>query len=126
MRALVPRSLRPRDLFDFRRDFDEVFNRFLNWRSSQEEQNFTEGFVPAIETSIDKDGKKFLCQVVLPGVDPKDVNIHVQGNTLSISGERFSSRTGRLPMGLSSGRSNSRKAWTKTSSRPNTGTACWR
>jgi len=92
MRALVPRSLRPRDLFDFRRDFDEVFNRFLNWRSSQEEQNFTEGFVPAIETSIDKDGKKFLCQVVLPGVDPKDVNIHVQGNTLSISGERSTSR----------------------------------
>jgi HSP20 family protein len=92
MRALVPRSLRPRDLFDVRRDFDEVFNRFLNWRSPQEEQNFMEGFVPAIETSIDKDGKKFHCQVVLPGVDPKEVNIQVQGNTLSISGERSTSR----------------------------------
>jgi len=29
---------------------------------------------------------------MLPGVDPKDVNIQVFGNTLSISGERSSSR----------------------------------
>ena len=29
---------------------------------------------------------------MLPGVDPKDVNIQVLGNTLSISGERSSSR----------------------------------
>jgi len=66
--------------------------RFFNLRSPQEEQTLTEGFVPAIETSIDKDGKKFQCQVMLPGVDPKDVNIQVFGNTLSISGERSSSR----------------------------------
>jgi len=92
MRTLVPRSRHPRDLFDFRRDFDEVFNRFLNWRSPQEEQNLLEGFVPEIETSIDKDGKKFQCHVMLPGVDPKDVNIQVQGNTLNISGERSTSR----------------------------------
>lgn len=25
---------------------------------------------------------------MLPGVDPKEVNLHVQGNTLTISGER--------------------------------------
>jgi HSP20 family protein len=92
MRTLVSRNRHPRDLFDFRRDFDEVFNRFLNWRSPQEEQNLLEGFVPAIETSIDKDGKKFQCHVMLPGVDPKDVNIQVQGNTLNISGERSTSR----------------------------------
>jgi len=79
-------------LVDFRRDFDQTFNRFFNWRVPQEEQALTEGFVPAIETSIDKDGKKFRCQVMLPGVDPKDVNIQVLGNALSISGERSSSR----------------------------------
>jgi HSP20 family protein len=92
MRTLVPHSFRPRDLFDIRRDFDEVFNRFLGSRSSQEEQSLAEGFIPAVETRIDKDGKKFLCQVMLPGVDPKDVNIQVQGNTLNISGERSTSR----------------------------------
>ena len=92
MRALVPRNALFHELADFRRDFDQMFNRFFNLRSPQEEQTLTEGFVPAIETSIDKDGKKFQCQVMLPGVDPKDVNIQVLGNTLSISGERSSSR----------------------------------
>ena len=92
MRALVPRNTLFHELADFRRDFDQMFNRFFNLRSPQEEQTLTEGFVPAIETSIDKDGKKFQCQVMLPGVDPKDVNIQVLGNTLSISGERSSSR----------------------------------
>jgi HSP20 family protein len=92
MRTLVPRHTLFHELADFRRDFDQMFNRFFNLRSPQEEQTLTEGFVPAIETSIDKDGKKFQCQVMLPGVDPKDVNIQVLGNTLSISGERSSSR----------------------------------
>jgi HSP20 family molecular chaperone IbpA len=32
---------------------------------------------------------------VLPGVDPKDVDIQVQGNTLTISGERTNSRETR-------------------------------
>ncbi|HYT19127.1 MAG TPA: Hsp20/alpha crystallin family protein [Candidatus Polarisedimenticolia bacterium] len=32
--------------------------------------------------------KKFHCQVMLPGVEPKEVNIQVQGNTLTINGER--------------------------------------
>jgi HSP20 family protein len=92
MRTLVPRNPLFREMTDFRREFDQMFNRFFNWRSPQEEQALTEGFIPAIETSIDKDGKKFQCQVVLPGVDPKDVNIQVLGNTLAISGERSSSR----------------------------------
>ena len=90
MRTLVPRSRHRRDLFDFRRDFDEVFDRLLNWRSPQEEQNSWRDL--AIETSIDKDSKKLQCHVMLPGVDPKDVNIQVQGNTLNISGERSTSR----------------------------------
>jgi len=93
MRTLVPpRNPLFRDMVDFRRDFDHMFNRFLNWGAPQEEQTLTEGFIPAIETHIDKDGQKFQCRVMLPGVDPKDVNIQVLGNTLSISGERSSSR----------------------------------
>lgn len=92
MRALVPRNTLFHDLADFRRDFDQMFNRIFNLRSSQEEQTLTEGFIPAIESSIDKDGKRFQCQVMLPGVDPKDVNIQILGNTLTIGGERSSTR----------------------------------
>ncbi len=92
MRALVPRHPLSQNLADFRREFDQMFNRFFDWRPFREEQASTEGFMPAIEASIDKDGKKFRCHVMLPGVDPKDVNLQVLGNTLTISGERSSSR----------------------------------
>jgi HSP20 family protein len=93
MRSLIPRDNFFQDLFDFRRDFDQMFNRFLSWPSAQEEPAMTTaGFSPAIECFIDKEGKKFYCQVMLPGVDPKDVNIQVQGNALTISGERSETR----------------------------------
>ena len=93
MTKLIPRDNFFQDLFDFRRDFDQIFNRFLSWPSAQEEDAMTTaGFSPAIESFIDKDGKKFHCHVMLPGVDPKNVNLQVQGNTLTISGERSSTR----------------------------------
>src|SRR5205085_1053012 len=92
MRSLIPRDTFFQDLFDFRRDFDQIFNRFLSWPSGQEESTMTAGFSPAIESFIDKDGRKFHCQVMLPGIDPKDVNLQVLGNTLTISGERSNSR----------------------------------
>jgi HSP20 family protein len=92
MRTLVPRNPLFREFVDFRREFDQMFNRFFDLHSSEQEHSSAEGFVPAIESSIDKDGKTFRCQVMLPGVDPKNVNIQVLGNTLSISGERSTSR----------------------------------
>ena len=88
MTKLVPRDSFFQDLLDFRRDFDQIFNRFLSWPSTQEDRALVAGFAPAVESFIDKDDKKFHCQVMLPGVEPKDVNIQVQGNTLTISGER--------------------------------------
>jgi HSP20 family protein len=92
MAHLIPRDPLFQDLFDFRRNLDQVFNRFLTWPSAQEQRTLANEFSPAVESFIDKDNKKFHCQVLLPGVDPKDVNIQVHGNTLTISGERTSSR----------------------------------
>jgi HSP20 family protein len=67
----------------------------LRWPSAQEERTYASEFSPAVESFIDKDHKKFHCQAVLPGVDPKDVDIQVQGNTLTISVERTNSREAR-------------------------------
>lgn len=92
MTNLVPRDSFFQDLFDFRRDFDQIFNRFLSWPSARGEHMLTSGFAPPVESFIDKDGKKFHCQVMLPGVDPKEVNIQVLGNLLTISGERSTAR----------------------------------
>lgn len=83
-------------MFDFRRNFDQAFNRLLRWPSaSQQELAYQNEFSPAVEAFIDRDNKKFQCEVVLSGVDPKDVDIQVQGNMLTISGERTNTRETR-------------------------------
>ena len=78
------------DLFDFRRDFDDIFNRFLtSWpgRSQSRSGSSELTLLPAVNAYVDNSDKKFHCQVSLPGVDPKDVNIQIQGRSLSIRGE---------------------------------------
>jgi len=92
MTNLVVRDNFAQDLLDFRRNFDQVFNRFFGSPLSQQEHWLTGGFTAPVETFIDKDGKKFRCRIMLPGVDAKEINIQVQGNTLMISGERNDTR----------------------------------
>jgi HSP20 family protein len=91
MTNLVLRDSFFKDLFDFRRDFDEIFSRILTGKPfGQEIVPFETAFnfAPPVESYVDKDGKKYICRVSLPGVEPKDVEIHTQGNLLTIKGER--------------------------------------
>jgi HSP20 family protein len=81
------------ELFGFRRDFDEMFNRILTgkpWAGWAQLPEFKKefNFTPAVEAYVDKGGKKYVCRVTLPGVEPKDVKVHAQGNLLTIHGER--------------------------------------
>ena len=81
------------DLFGVRREFDEMFNRILSgrpWAARPELPVFNQGFnfTPAVEAFVDKEGKKYVCRVTLPGVEPKDLQVHAQGNLLTIHGER--------------------------------------
>ena len=79
------------DLFGLHRGFNEMFNRALAARPwGRELPEFTNAFTfaPAVEAYIDKEGKKYVCRVTLPGVEPKDLQIHAQGNLLTIRGER--------------------------------------
>lgn len=79
------------DLFGFRREFDEMFNRILAGKPGTFElpshRNAFSVF-PAVEAYVDKEARNYVCRVTLPGVDPKDVQIHAQGNLLTIHGER--------------------------------------
>ncbi len=78
------------DLFDFRREFDHIFNRFLSagsGRSGQNTASSTTSLVPAVNAYVDRNDKKFHCQVALPGVNPNEINIQIQGDVLSISGQ---------------------------------------
>jgi HSP20 family protein len=98
MTNLVPREGFFQDLFDFRRDFDQIFNRILLDKPIWEEKFVpVKGFefLPAVETYIDKDAKKYICRVSLPGIEPKEVEIHTKGNILMIKGERKVTRTNK-------------------------------
>ena len=48
--------------------------------------SFFEGWVPAVDVYEDKD--KFSVKAELPGMKKEDLDIALQGNTLTISGER--------------------------------------
>jgi HSP20 family protein len=76
------------ELFDLRRDFDQIFNHFFSNRPGISRRDVAEPLLPLVNASIDKETRKFVCQIALPGVDPKDVNVQVQGNMLRVSGER--------------------------------------
>lgn len=73
-----------RDLTKLHGEMDDLFRRSLG--------DFTPMFygesewMPSLE-SYRKDGK-FIVKADLPGIDPKDVDISVSGNKLTIKGER--------------------------------------
>jgi HSP20 family protein len=82
------------DLFDFRQDLDELFNRMLSrspWLSERVAP-LLQPEVPPVEAWVDKDGKNYHVRVAVPGIDPQNVQLNIQGNTLSIRGERKESR----------------------------------
>ena len=77
------------DLFDFRRDFDSIFNRLLTNRSESRETARIS--IPPIQAWIDRENKTYHLRVALPGVNPDEVQITAEGNTLTISGEHQAS-----------------------------------
>jgi HSP20 family protein len=76
-------------LFDFRRDFDGIFNRLLT-QSAQKNNGALitlVASVPPIEARVDAQDNKYHLRVALPGVEPNEVQITLQGQYLTISGE---------------------------------------
>jgi HSP20 family protein len=72
-----------RELDRVRNDFEELLDRFLGSRASREHHS---PFTPALESFIDSG--KLVIRAELPGVDPKDVDITVTGDQLTIRGTR--------------------------------------
>ncbi len=72
-----------RELDNLRRDFDEIFDQFTkDWFSGDSMR--LRG--PAVESWLE-DGK-LVVRADLPGVDPKDVDVTVSGETLTLKGKR--------------------------------------
>jgi HSP20 family protein len=73
-----------REMEHFRRDFDDLFDRFLG----RGKRGLKAGgaFEPAVESYIE--GDKMVVHADLPGIDPKNVEITVTGDVLTIKGSR--------------------------------------
>lgn len=82
------RALQPwsgwQELSRFRREFDELFNRVLGRGAASPE--YERPMVPVVESLID--GNQIVVRADLPGIDPKDVEVTVTGNTMTIRGSR--------------------------------------
>jgi HSP20 family protein len=72
-----------RELDRVRHDFEELLDLSLGSGASREQRG---PFTPAIESFIDSG--KLIIRADLPGVDPKDVDVTVTGDQLTIRGTR--------------------------------------
>ena len=71
------------DVFHFQRDVDRLFNQF--WSDLPTRPATTNGSSPSFHVNASEDGWRI--DIPIPGIDPKDVNLDVAGNTLSIRAE---------------------------------------
>ncbi|HMN23048.1 MAG TPA: Hsp20/alpha crystallin family protein [Ignavibacteriaceae bacterium] len=80
-----------RDLIDFEREFNKMFNSFENRfgiSKSKDVDTEYENAVWAPLTDIYEDNDKFSLKVDLPGIKKEDVKISFTNGKLNISGER--------------------------------------
>jgi HSP20 family protein len=82
------------DLFDLRRNFDHILNRFLTRSASpSERQAQMLVTVPPIEAWIDQEKKKYHLGIAMPpGMAPEEIQLTLQGNRLTVQGEYKSER----------------------------------
>jgi HSP20 family protein len=70
----------------FRQDFDELVDRFLGGRIGEFNLSFA---TPPLESFVENG--KLVIRADLPGIDPKDVEVTIAGDTLTLRGKREAS-----------------------------------
>jgi len=71
---------------EFRREFDDLVNRFFGPEPWSMGRLFGQGFSPAIDIKETED--EFVVKAEMPGIDQKDLNVSLSGDVLTISGEK--------------------------------------
>lgn len=74
-----------RQMDRFRREMDDLFDRFLTG-GNESPRWLQDGWNPAVESFVE--GEKLIIRADLPGVDPKNVDVSVTGDALTLSGSR--------------------------------------
>jgi HSP20 family protein len=73
-----------RELEQFRREMDELFNRFFDWRPVRATEALE--FSPALDVYETPD--EFVMFVTAPGVSEKELHVEIADGTVTVSGER--------------------------------------
>lgn len=71
------------ELSSWHRDLDDLFSRFAGQRAVP-----VSNWMPPMEAYRKDDA--YVVRLDLPGIDPKEVDVHAEGNLLTIKGERKS------------------------------------
>ncbi len=86
MLSLAPWRER-RELDHFRREIDSLFDRFFEgWPFELTTGGGNGQWIPSIDLS--ETNKEFIVRAEIPGVDPKDFEISLNNNVLTLRGER--------------------------------------
>ena len=80
MRALMPAP----ELTSFRREMDRLFDRF--WEDDGENLPALREWVPSLDFSETAD--TYMLRIEIPGLEPKDVQVTLQDNVLTVKGEK--------------------------------------
>lgn len=89
MRTLSTRTP-SRDLSPLHREFDELLTRFFG-RNDEMLPGVTAGrWIPPVESFL-REGE-LVVRIDLPGIDPKAIDISVEGDRLTVKGERKDTR----------------------------------
>ncbi len=85
-RGLARREPVLQDLWDFRRNFDDIFGRWFDMPGFFAGRGQAVGWLPPVECYLDQN--QYHVRLAVPGVEQKDIRVQVHGNELTISGER--------------------------------------
>ena len=93
-RELTPWQTPFRAISEMQQEMNQLFSRFFG-EGEQTEKRWlspSESYVPRIESAVREN--TLWVKADLPGVDPKDVEVEVEGNRLTLRGERKAEHEG--------------------------------
>lgn len=73
-------------LGQFRKDLEQLFGNRTGTQFDEDSAIATSAWIPAID--IKEENNQFLIEADIPGVDPKDIEVSMEGGVLTIKGER--------------------------------------
>lgn len=86
MQSMKPWNSNEHPIQRFKNEIDGLFSRVFNDSFIPTPSFMNQGFTP--KCNIEEKRDHYLVEVEIPGVDPQDIHIELEGNTMSVKGER--------------------------------------